>query len=512
MKKIYLLQAGMLLTFFSCTNFLEQDPQVNPAAEVYFQDAKTATMGINACYAPLQQLCIWQDVEYRSGVDFLAEAMGSDIMPNQSNVQMMQVHQGQPPSSSETVRTLWVSHYRNIAYANKAIEMIPAIDMDPALRNRLKAEALFLRAFWYLRLAKFFGTVPIVQNTGQPELYNVPQVSQDSVFSFAAKDLKEAISYLPKRYSGADVGRATKGAARAYLTEVYLWKKQWTLAKEQLDSIMTYSYSLAPDYESLFNGKNDNSTESIFEVQYEANTGKYLDNLASRQIGPMTQPPITMGGGWGWMNPSRDLYDSYETTPKVDPRRTKSILVKGDIFYGKTVGQINSHGNLANRKFIVPNPDTWFNIGVGMDRSTFGTSANYILMRYAEILLFYAEVMNELGKQADASKYLNLVRARPDVALEPIPSTLTYEQMAEKIRAERRAELCLEGKRAFDLRRWGIAKEFLNSPLRWQNNISLYPQGAGNYFKYVSNFLPIPQLEIDRSMGVLKQHNEYTSK
>lgn len=144
---------------------------------------------------------------------------------------------------------------------------------------------------------------------------------------------------------------------------------------------------------------------------------------------------------------------------------------------------------------------------------------NYTLVRYAEVLLWYAEVMNELGDQATAARYVNMVRHRtattpnpntvnvtPVKEMAPISTSLSYEEMFWAIVHERRVELAMEGKFGWDLRRWGIAKQVLTSPDRWQNQVT------SGYFQYKDGkdeLFPIPQLEIDRSNGVLQQNEGY---
>ena len=136
-------------------------------------------------------------------------------------------------------------------------------------------------------------------------------------------------------------------------------------------------------------------------------------------------------------------------------------------------------------------------------------SANFALYRYAEVLLLYAEVLNELGRPADAVTYINQVRARPSVDMPALSAILNKAQVFEAIRHERRIELSFEGKIGYDLRRWGIAGEFLKSPERWQNNITINPQWGGDFFKFEDGkdeYWPIPQSEIDKSNGTLIQN------
>lgn len=220
------------------------------------------------------------------------------------------------------------------------------------------------------------------------------------------------------------------------------------------------------------------------------------------------------GGGWGWTRPTPDIVDEYE---EGDPRLACSVLRKGiDDFYGEIFeDRVNGTG-YGIRKWCIGSPPN--NNGVTIDLVAWTNSCNYTLVRYAEVLLWYAEVMNELGDQTTAARYVNMVRARtatttnpntvnnelyPVKELSPIPSNLTYEEMFWAIVHERRIELAFEGKSGWDLRRWGIAKQVLTDPARWQNQVT------PGYFQYKENkdeLLAIPQLEIDRSGNVLQQN------
>ena len=201
-----------------------------------------------------------------------------------------------------------------------------------------------------------------------------------------------------------------------------------------------------------------------------------------------------------------------------DPRLPSSIFRKSqDDFFGQIfLDKVNGTG-LGIRKWCIGNPPN--NNGVNVDQTSWNNSSNYTLIRYAEVLLWYAEVMNELGDRATAAAYVNKVRARTGTTtdpntinhdaikqLAPISSSLSYEDMFWAIVHERRVEFAFEGKFGWDLRRWGVASQYLTDPKRWQNQVT------PGYFKYKDGkdeIFPLPQIEIDRSSGTLKQNPGY---
>ncbi|WP_332914576.1 RagB/SusD family nutrient uptake outer membrane protein [Algoriphagus boritolerans] len=318
-------------------------------------------------------------------------------------------------------------------------------------------------------------------------------------------DLKEALS-LPDNYDDSNVGRATSFSARIVLAELYLWQKKWASAKPLLEDIINSgNFQLLDSYTSLFDGTTENHSETVFEIQYKANTGQpELGNFSTTYSAPNGEGYVP-GGGWGWIRPTQDLVNEYELVPKEDPRLNYSIFRLGDDFEGQIFKDVVNGTGFAVKKWVISG-----RTGVEIEQNhPWYTSANFALYRYAEVLLMYAEVLNELGDPSEASRYINMVRARPSVSMPPISNHLTYDEIFEAIRHERRVEFAFEGKISFDLRRWGIAGEFLRSPDRWQNNVTINPQWGGNFFKFKDGqheVFPIPQSEIDKSGGTLIQH------
>lgn len=499
-----------LLIFFAfiasaCNEKLDLKPVGSLSEAAFYKTQSDAIAAIDACYNSL----LWRGGQGNgtdTGWDPIGDLWGSDVESHADIVDYVQIQTYTLLPNNFTVRTQWRIGYSGVYRANLALQKIPDIEMDATLKARLLAEAKFVRAFWYMKMVKLFGNLPLVLTPLQVDELYTTQSTKEQIFAQIEEDLKAAADVLPVSYTGTNVGRVTKGAAKVYLAELYMIKKQWSSARTQLEDIIGFNiYNLVPQYLDLFIGKADNSVEGVFEIQYTANTGLNIGNRNTVLFAPNAEGYVP-NGGWGWTRPTQDIVNEFEVSPKEDPRLSYSIFRLGDVFEGK-VFQDKVHGTgFGHRKFTI-------SAAMGSETTgSFHTSANQILYRYAEVCLMYAEVLNEMGESSTAVDWINKVRARPSVDMPPVSNSLTKAEVWEAIRHERRVELCFEGKMGYDLRRWGIAGEFLRSTDRWHNDITLNPQYGGNFFKFVdgrNELMPIPQLEIDVARGTLVQNPGY---
>ncbi len=502
MRKIIFTSIISIIFFIGCNDKLNLEPIGSLSESSYYKTATDAKAALTACYNTLLRISS-QGGWAVSGWELYGDIMSSDVESHADIVDYVQIQESTLLPNNSTITTQWQLGYVGIYRANVALDKLPEIEMDDALKSRLIGEAKFIRAWWYFRMVKLFGNIPLVTKPLNPDELYVTQSPKQEIYNQIEKDLTDAEQILPISYSSEDVGRATKGAAKVYLAELYMIQKQWVKAKTKLEDIMGFGiYGLMDSYTDLFTQAGDNSKEGIFEIQYTANTGLDLGNFGTVMFAPNGEG-LTPNGGWGWTRPTQDIVDEFEKSPKEDPRLSASIFRKGDVFEGKVFDDKVHGTGFGHRKYCISaamgSEVTW----------PFQTSVNLILYRYAEVFLMYAEVLNELGEPSKAVEYINKVRTRPSVDMPVLPTTLSKDQVFEAIRHERRVELCFEGKTGYDLRRWGIAAKFLKSPDRWQNNIVLNPQYGGNYFKFTEGkdeLLPIPQVEIDRSKGSLIQN------
>jgi len=521
-----------LIVLASCNKQLDKMPYGVVSTDNFYKTAADAEMAVTAAYKSFEILDGQGGWNTRAGYTPMGDITGPDVQAHPDLVVYYQIQQSIISPSSDQILMLYQRCYNALLLANVAIEKIPAIDMDETLKSRYMGELYFIRGFWMFRLGYMFGTAPLVAVPLDIPDLNIPNsiretqveagksvnnytVTKSDLFDQAEADFKMALqTSIADRNTGDLMGRADKGAVKAYLAQVYLYEHKWSEAKTVLEDVMSYGYALLPDYNDAFNGTNDNSTESVFEVQYTALNQKGTDNFGTVLNAPNGEGYVA-GGGWGWTRPTPDLESEYE---EGDPRLQASIFRKNeDDFFGQIfLDKVNGTG-LGIRKWCIGNAPN--NNGVTVDQVSWNNSANYTLVRYAEVLLWYAEVMNELGDQATAAAYVNKVRARTGTTtdpntvnhdaikqLAPISASLSYENMFWAIVHERRVEFAFEGKFGWDLRRWGVASEYLTDPNRWQNQVT------PGYFKYKDGkdeIFPLPQIEIDRSGGTLKQNAGY---
>lgn len=345
-------------------------------------------------------------------------------------------------STTPSIRAVWEHWYKSIGRASYAIEYTEGYGLsDENYKNRLIAEAKFLRALHYFWLVRMFGDVPLQHI----DLLN--RAPEEEVYAFIEQDLLDAIEALPNKseYATGDLGRATKGAAQALLSKVYLYLEQWEDARNYADMVISSGeYSLEPDYEDIWREYSENGVESIFEVQARGEQIAHGVNQYSQ-----TQSPRGTGGwGWGFNVPAEDLLNAFNNE-EDSIRRDATIMFRGETLWdGREVSE-SAENPMYNEK--------------AYSSANLGTSdgdKNVRILRFAEILLIHAEAANELGDANTALSSLNQVRNR--VGLSEVTMTGQVE-LRQAIWKERRLELAFEHDRWFDLIRTGQAGEVMRA-------------------------------------------------
>lgn len=503
MKKL-LIVVSIYFGVTGCTkSFLNTTPSDKVSDANFWKSDADATAGVTAIYDQMQH-------NYQI-YGFLPETEG--ITPNAwiwsgyLNGYSAIAEGNLLPTVTTPVADKWKQLYNGIYKSNLAQEKIPAITMDATLKNRLMAEARFLRALFYYNLADYYGDVPIIRHTLAlgAELPGRDPVAD--VLKFVTDECDSAALYLPASYGAADVGRATLGAALTLKARAFLLAKQYDKAAAAATQVRNLGkYTLYTDYEKMFTTvAAENNSEVIFDVQYAApglGEGSPLDGLMA--------PLSSYSKGWDQIFPTQDLVDAYDmkttglpiTDPASgydpahpydnrDPRMDYTLVRPGASWKGIPYANLQVGSSAGAYLGYLPRKHV-----LTVDGFNWGDSPlNFIVFRYADVLLMYAEAQNEaVGPDASVYAAIDSVRNRVGVAMPPIAAGKSQSEMRDIIRHERRIELAFEGTYYSDIRRWQTAKSLMDG--RIIKNISGQQLDVW-HFTDALYLWPIPQSEID---------------
>ena len=446
--------------------------------EDFFVSTDAAVQNVTGCYTPL----MWEYNRTYCPEWFIGDVASDDALKGGGNTTDMadiyDVENWRTTDQNTFALDFYQAQYQGIGRCNLALEYINKMEIgiDSAftqdMKDRLLGEVHYLRAYYYFRLVRLFAGVPMtLEVLRSSEDWEMPRASVDVVFTQILSDLEQANAklWLKSEYPEADMGRATKGAAQAMLmkTNLYMaspyWQKHglsktaaqcYADAKAWGDSIINSGeYDLCPNYEDNFTCAGENGIESVFEIQYaEVAWGDYGEGFGFT-AGSFTQILVrsrnsVIGGGWGFNHPTQNLYDEFEAG---DIRRDVAILIP-DTSINKDYQTITEEiylGNvMVNNKYGMYRDPS--DIGGGYGKWSLHATRgplNNKQIRYADVLLMYAEACLETGDAGTALTYINKVRSRVGLPDASVADNAT-------LRHERRCELAMEGHRWFDLVRW----------------------------------------------------------
>ncbi|MDB5240684.1 MAG: RagB/SusD protein [Spirosoma sp.] len=463
MKKAVILSIG-LLAMASCTD-LNENPQALLTAEQFYKTEPDAVAAVNSVYnGALNNGGLTM---YNRLFHLAFEIMSDDAIAGLrvTNADVRSIAVLSHSTTNDRVDELWKESYMAINRANIAIARIPSITMNETLRTRLVNEAKFLRALTYFTLVRLWGDVPLVlEETGslEKEAIQVSRTPAEQVYQQIIRDLTDAES-LPNSYSGADAGRATAGAAKAMLAKVYLTRQEWSKAVAKSLEVINgpYGYDLFENFADVFNVATKNGKEHIFSVQCKSNVNGQGNRLAS------SATPVGIAGvaAAGTDEPQPGVYKLYSAT---DKRRDVTFFTS---LVSPTTG-----------KAVTFEPRFFKYFDPAQTANPTESAKNIPVIRFAEILLIYAESLNEVGAPTgEAYSAINRVRKRAGLAA---LENLTQVQFREAVYTERRLELMFEFQRWFDLIRTKRMITALHAAGK--------PNAAEKHYLH-----PIPQREID---------------
>ena len=485
-KTIFTAGVIILLSASSCTkDFLDRAPISQMNGNNFYKTADDMKNALSAAYAGLQTGGLYYSSMHVIG-DMRSD--NTEITNPNAGSDLVAVDNFQNLATTSISGTTWAGHYQAIQSVNIVIEKIEAVNMDAGLKARYTAEAKFLRGLMYFNLVRIFGDVPLVTKVinNPQEGYTYSRNPSAEVYAQIVTDLADAEAVLPHEFTGADIGRATKGAAAALLGKVYLTQKRWDLAAPQLkkviDNVGLNKYQLLPTYAGVFGIANENNRESIFEVQFKKGSAgegsPYTNQFAP--IGSGTAV-VSIGNPLGQNIPTADMSNAYEAN---DARKVASM--RNSYVLG---------ANTVQHNYIVKY--------LGVPAANLDSDNNWIVLRYADVLLMYAEALNEQGYVADgpAFTYLNQVRLRAGLLIKTSNNANLALRIVNQaafrlaIEQERRVELAFEGHRWFDLIRTDRAVTVM----------------AGKGIQSHHVLFPIPQSQIDINPSLIKQNPGYTN-
>ena len=445
--------------------------------------------------------------------------------------------------------------YQQVRKTNEFLAKIEGVELDEETKARMTGEVRFLRAFLYFDMVKRYGGVPLITHPqGLDEDLQVSRNTTQETFDFIVTELRAAKEELPL---SAPRGRASKGAAMALLGRTLLFAASplynekneqdlWAAAAQANKELMDLNqYSLYPDLNKIWLDKGVSHPESIFEVQYKLPEKQHswdaglrpliLANNNAGQLSPLQElvNSFPMKNG-KTINESGSNYNPAEPYVGRDNRFYAFIAFNGSKMKGTTSGpplrEITLETYRGGRDYDASKENTIYNTITGyytrkatdpentIYTGSTGSDQPWIEIRYAEVLLNYAEAQNEALSAPDASVYsaLNALRKRAGITTELITGSLNKAQMRDLIRNERYIELCFEKKRYWDLRRWKVAHTVLNGKKFHGVIITKHANGSFTYgyheidptpvlFEEKMYYMPIPQVEIDKN-GNLTQN------
>jgi tetratricopeptide (TPR) repeat protein len=480
MKKIISFILLLPALAISCKKeFIELNPISTVSLDYLYKTDKDFQDAVTGTYSALQ-------IQYQNFWIF-GDLRGDDSKHEiPSNVALFSTDNFSLASNASLLTDTWRNYYRVINRANTVLEKLTAADVS-VVKNKAQytAEAKFLRAVAYFDLVRIFGDVPMVTTViDVDQAYTSGREKVDKIYDeIITKDLSEAENVLPVKYTGVDVGRATRGAAKSLLGKVYLTRKDFAKAESKLQEVTTLGYSLLGNYNDLFDySKNEHHSEYIFDIEYEEGIGlgsNFTNTFIPNSVQMAAFYKVT--GGRGESNSVGDtLFNLFASN---DLRKDISIGIKGGYkdANGNFVAVLPTTSQTYTKKYLTP-------VATAND-----SRANWKVIRYADVLLMYAEALNENGKTALAIGYLNQVHKRAGLA--EYPTNLTKEETREKIYLERRLELAFEGHRWFDLVRTGRAFSVMQ-PYGMKAHMTVFP-------------LPLSQVLLINNEAVLPQNEGY---
>ncbi|HJR99978.1 MAG TPA: RagB/SusD family nutrient uptake outer membrane protein [Flavobacterium sp.] len=507
MKKIFITTTvliGLLFTS-SCDNELVQSNPNSLTTEQYWKTENDAQAGVNAIYAMSYKDGLWARWIY-----FRLDLTSDEGYSNSPWIELADWTRFNYINYNfwEGNVVTWRDTYKAIFRCNQVIANVPNISFqNEDDKKAIIAQAKFLRAMHYYYAAVLWENIPLVLEPSSPSDFPA-QKNVTEVWAQIETDLNEAFADLPPQWGADQTGRPDKGAAKAFLAKTYMQQRKWAEAKLALEYLITgpgAKYSLVANYRDNFTDVNENNSESVFEIQFGDQRKGGTDESQSAAVSS-NRAQFFAPRSIGWSDGQARFWLVNAFKEEKNKNGGLDIRLRYTLFYPDLLADF---GDKTYNKTWQWGTEAWFRKGSRdyyRDNEDYYSQVNYRLIRYADILLRYAEVLNETGNTADAYQYVDMVRARVNLNTLAVAHPEIGNDKAkflERLKMERVLELAGESVRWEDLKRWGDLDSQSSV-----DKITLRDPDFGNFVVGKNHRLPIPQVEVENNPN-LDQHLEY---
>ena len=558
MKKVYIFLFTMLMGVLACTDNFTENPAIGALSDETLQSELGIELKLTAAYSALDGKNPKDGNDwYSTGDNWWFDVISDDSHKGSDNgdqADLFLLETLDWNASNPYLLGKWIALYSGVNRANGVLSIINGIEEGDFTAEA--AEARFLRGIFNFQLVQIFGNVPFI-SVENFDAIEFTQPNPGPIWAEIEADFQFAIDNLPD--SQDDVGRPSSWAAKAFMGKVLLFQNKWPEAFAVLDNVVTAGpYSLIAEYGDNFRLAGDNSSESIFSIQFTADTGQSYNG---NRGGTLNFPALN---GWccGFYQPSQDLVNAHQTenglplldtfnqtdvkndyeidsdqaftphTGPLDPRLDFSVGRREMDYngWGRNVGKDWVRAGFADISGPYLSKKNMFWNGEDANQGTgswgqWRTGINFHMMRYADVLLMAAEAAVETGNLTTSLDYVNQIRTRAmnmsylqavggggdaanyDIELYDSFPDQTFARKA--VRMERRLELAMEGKRLFDIRRWGNGTTIMNAYFANEGRVVTSFAGKARPYDSKHDLMPIPITAIDQSGGVLVQNNGF---
>ncbi|NOU61835.1 RagB/SusD family nutrient uptake outer membrane protein [Marinifilum caeruleilacunae] len=503
-KVLLVLASGLLLT--NCSDdFLDQDKLGEETSDVYFNSQEKAVASLTAAYSDLK--------DYRFGWFFWAfgetlsdNAVYSGSDGDNAGFEPLKTFNG--TADAFQVRLKWQLCYRGINKSSQTIEGTEAMDdelFESGMKARIIAEAKVLRAFYHFELVRAYGRIPVLDHLIRTADEKIGQSEIDDVYTFIISELEAAEPNLPVKssYAASDLGRITKGFAQGLLAKVNLYAENYDAAKTWAKKVMdSNEYELDPDFAHIFSFDGENGIESVFEIDFiesDTETSAFRNN---GNFQTLFQLPRNITYGYGINQPTQELADAFDAAGDII-RKEATLLTTDEVYANEIPQEVWDWYNVQTDMTVANDSLDQWKATLTFNRTGYYQEKIYVapenraasirnnanntrVMRYAEVLLMYAEACAQTSDDENARVALNEVRSRAGLS----DVTASGSALIDAIYAERRLELAGENDRYHDLVR--------------TNRANILP-----YWTEAKKYWPVPQAEIDNTTGEIIQNPGY---